>query len=105
MRLDGRGTLEEQISRSVRRDVLEGRFRPGARLPSTRTPARELGVSRNTVQAAYDELSAEGCLTSAVEASSGATRSSSTVVPAKLEQPESASTWPSSLTSLMLTPA
>jgi Bacterial regulatory proteins, gntR family len=37
----------------VPRAILEGRLRPGARLPSIRTLAVELGSSRNTVLAAW----------------------------------------------------
>lgn len=37
--------------------------RPGTRLPSTRLLARMLGVSRNTILTAYEELAAEGLVT------------------------------------------
>ena len=60
VRLDGEGTLQRQAYRALRGAILEGRLRPGERLPSTRECARELGVSRNTVLAAYDQLVAEG---------------------------------------------
>ena len=39
---------------------------PGTRLPSTRAVARELGVARNTVIAAFEQLVAEGLLCSRV---------------------------------------
>jgi DNA-binding transcriptional MocR family regulator len=38
---------------------------PGARLPSSRTLAADLGVARNTGARAYSEIVAEGWLTSA----------------------------------------
>jgi GntR family transcriptional regulator/MocR family aminotransferase len=46
----------------LRQAVLEGRLRPGARLPATRFLAHELGISRNTVLSAYDQLASEGFL-------------------------------------------
>jgi GntR family transcriptional regulator/MocR family aminotransferase len=42
--------------------MLDGRLAPGRRLPATRLLARELGVSRNTVSGAFDQLRAEGYL-------------------------------------------
>ena len=43
-----------QLYEQVRRAVLSGRLGPGARLPSSRTLASELGLSRATVIQAYD---------------------------------------------------
>ncbi|HEV7372434.1 PLP-dependent aminotransferase family protein [Arenibaculum sp.] len=54
--------LFRQIYRRLRDAVLSGALLPGARLPSSRSLARELGVSRNTVVTALDELVAEGYL-------------------------------------------
>jgi GntR family transcriptional regulator / MocR family aminotransferase len=54
--------LFQQLYRQLRQAVLEGRARPGARLPATRFLARELGISRNTVLTAYDQLASEGFL-------------------------------------------
>jgi GntR family transcriptional regulator/MocR family aminotransferase len=54
--------LHRQIYAEVREAVLAGRLAAGARLPSTRTLAEELGVSRNTVLTAFDQLLAEGYL-------------------------------------------
>ncbi|WP_207480867.1 MocR-like pyridoxine biosynthesis transcription factor PdxR [Arenibaculum pallidiluteum] len=56
----GDAPLFRQIYRRLRDAVLSGALAPGARLPSTRTLAQELGVSRNTVVAAIEELAAEG---------------------------------------------
>jgi GntR family transcriptional regulator/MocR family aminotransferase len=42
--------------------MLDGRLPPGRRLPASRLLARELGVSRNTVNGALDQLRAEGYL-------------------------------------------
>ncbi len=49
-----------QVFEQLRSAILDGRLRSGRRLPSTRALAKELGVSRNTVMAAYDQLFAEG---------------------------------------------
>jgi len=49
-----------QIADGVRTAAGDGRLRSGHRLPATRDLARQLGVNRNTVVAAYDELAAEG---------------------------------------------
>ncbi|MGW1953516.1 MocR-like pyridoxine biosynthesis transcription factor PdxR [Streptomyces sp. NPDC001920] len=51
------------LERALRDAVRGGRLAPGERLPATRQLAAELGVSRNTVKAAYDQLVAEGYLT------------------------------------------
>jgi GntR family transcriptional regulator/MocR family aminotransferase len=42
--------------------MLDGRLPPGHRLPATRLLARDLGVSRNTVGGAFEQLRAEGYL-------------------------------------------
>ena len=51
-----------QLYDSIRQAVLEGRLHAGAALPPSRGLAAELGVSRNTVTLAYDQLAAEGYL-------------------------------------------
>ncbi len=62
--LDGEGEapLFQRLYRQLRQAVLDGRLRPGARLPATRALAEELGISRNTVLTAYDQLASEGFL-------------------------------------------
>ena len=56
----GRQSLQHQIVRQIRQFILAGRLRQGARMPSTRGLAHELGVSRITVTLAYDQLASEG---------------------------------------------
>lgn len=51
-----------RLARAIAADVRRGRLRPGDAVPGTRELARELGVHRNTVVAAYRELVAEGWL-------------------------------------------
>lgn len=62
--------LHRQLYDQLRELILNGRLGGGARLPSSRTLARELGVSRNTVTGAFDQLFAEGYLEGRVGAGS-----------------------------------
>ena len=52
--------LSLQIVRQLQEAIEAGSVAGGTRLPSTRSLARTLGVSRNTVLTAYDELAARG---------------------------------------------
>lgn len=54
----------EQICAAIRARAISGELQAGSRLPATRVFASELGVSRATVVTAYDQLIAEGYLTS-----------------------------------------
>ncbi|WP_417277594.1 PLP-dependent aminotransferase family protein [Celeribacter sp.] len=56
------GPLFLAIAEAITHDITRGRLRPGARLPGTRALAQELGVHRNTVDAAYQELLMQGWL-------------------------------------------
>ncbi len=53
----------EQIERSLRENIRTGRLPAGTRLPSTRSLAAELEISRGVVTEAYGQLAAEGYLT------------------------------------------
>jgi GntR family transcriptional regulator/MocR family aminotransferase len=57
-------SLRAQLETSLRSAIRTGRLRPGSRLPSSRTLAADLQVTRGVVVAAYDQLTAEGYLTS-----------------------------------------
>lgn len=48
--------LTEQIRSGITQGIREGRLKPGARMPSCRDLAVQLGVARGTVRAAYDML-------------------------------------------------
>jgi GntR family transcriptional regulator/MocR family aminotransferase len=51
---------------AIRAEILDGLIEPGHRLPATRDLARQYGLSRGTVVAAFDLLQAEGYVESAV---------------------------------------
>ncbi len=53
-------SLPTQISESIRNMTMSGALSPGDHLPSTRSLAQRLSVSRGTVVAAYEQLIAEG---------------------------------------------
>jgi GntR family transcriptional regulator / MocR family aminotransferase len=50
------------LSASLRAAILEGRLRPGTRLPSTRELATQHRLSRGTIVAAFEQLRSEGYL-------------------------------------------
>lgn len=52
--------LHRQVYDGLRDAIVAGRLAPGARLPSTRALAADLGVARNTVALAFDQLRTEG---------------------------------------------
>lgn len=52
--------IYQQIARVVAEEVQRGRLSPGTPLPGTRAMSELLGVHRNTVTAAYQELIAQG---------------------------------------------
>lgn len=56
--------LYEQIYQYIRGELETGNIRAGERLPSGRILSRNLGVSRSTVDQAYDQLLAEGYMIS-----------------------------------------
>ncbi len=60
--------LHRQIYNSFRAAIVDGRLRPGQRIPSSRVLATEIGVSRFPVLNAYAQLLAEGYLESRVGA-------------------------------------
>lgn len=60
--------LHRQVYDAYRAAMVDGRLRPGQRIPSTRVLASEIGVSRFPVLNAYAQLLAEGYLESRVGA-------------------------------------
>ncbi|HEV2783743.1 MAG TPA: PLP-dependent aminotransferase family protein [Actinophytocola sp.] len=56
--------MHRQVEAAIRDNIRSGRLRLGTALPATRTLAADLGVSRGVVVEAYQQLVAEGYLTS-----------------------------------------
>jgi GntR family transcriptional regulator / MocR family aminotransferase len=65
---------------SLRAEILHGRLRPGARLPSTRDLASQCGLARGTIVNAFEQLKSEGY----VEGNVGSGTYVSKVLPEKL---------------------
>ena len=59
---DSSEPLSRQIALYLEELVRRGHIAPGARLPSSRSLARTLGVSRETVETAFDELAARSMI-------------------------------------------
>jgi GntR family transcriptional regulator len=56
------GTLYQQLVDRLKREVSEGRLKPGSPLPSFRQLAEDMLVSIITVKRAYEELEREGII-------------------------------------------
>jgi len=66
LQLAASGPLYRRIYDALREEILSGELAAGTALPGTRTLARDLGVSRIVVLAAFEQLAAEGYIESAV---------------------------------------
>jgi len=55
--------LRAQVEDGLREAIRSGRLAPGERLPSSRALAADLGITRGVVVDAYDQLAAEGYVT------------------------------------------
>jgi GntR family transcriptional regulator / MocR family aminotransferase len=56
----GKHDLWRWLYTELRGAILDGRLKPGARMPSTRSLGMQYSLSRGTVVAAFDQLQAEG---------------------------------------------
>jgi GntR family transcriptional regulator/MocR family aminotransferase len=61
--LGAEGGRRSRLEAALREAIRSGRLSTGTPLPSTRGLARELGLSRGTVTAAYDQLAEQGYVT------------------------------------------
>lgn len=62
IKLDGHGPLYQQLTKSLRRAIIEGHYQSGEKLPASRVLAKTLAISRNVVISCYEQLAAEGYL-------------------------------------------
>src|SRR5262249_26548884 len=76
---------------ALRAEILDGRLRPGARLPATRDLARQYRLSRGTIVNAFEQLVAEGYLEGRVGAGTFVSRGLRDGVRAPAERPASPS--------------
>jgi GntR family transcriptional regulator/MocR family aminotransferase len=80
--------LFKQLYQEIRAAILENRLSAGLRLPSSRELASDLGVSRNTVLNAYEQLLAEGYIQGKVGSGSYVSHLSQSTMPAPLVKAE-----------------
>lgn len=57
---DARSSRQQRLYACLRAAILRGTIAPGTQLPASRVLAQELGVARNSVLYAYEQLAAEG---------------------------------------------
>jgi GntR family transcriptional regulator / MocR family aminotransferase len=88
-----RSPLHRQLREHLRGAILDGRLAAGTRLPSTRTLARLLRVTRTVTCSAYDELVAEGYLEARPGSGTYVGRDLPAVMPARRPVSEVAPRW------------
>ena len=64
LQADSKKCLYEQIYEYIQCEIKEGKLLQGERLPSTRSLAEDLQISRSTVEMAYEQLQSEGYIES-----------------------------------------
>ncbi len=83
-------TLHQHIYGNLRSLILQRALRPGTRLPSSRTLAADLGISRNVVISAYARLESEGYIESRHGSGSYVVDLPGAALPARAPTPEQA---------------
>jgi GntR family transcriptional regulator/MocR family aminotransferase len=76
--------LHRQLYEALRRAILDGKLCAGDRLPSSRELTQDLGLSRNTVVAALNQLGVEGYLSSHVGSGTFVSDSAPRIAPRRL---------------------
>ncbi|MCX4155041.1 MULTISPECIES: MocR-like pyridoxine biosynthesis transcription factor PdxR [Paraburkholderia] len=84
---DANDGLQRWLYKALRQAIISGRLPEGSVLPGSRTLARQYGLARGTVAAAYEQLLAEGYL----DARAGSGTRVSAVLPDQRQQVKSAS--------------
>jgi GntR family transcriptional regulator/MocR family aminotransferase len=92
VRAEGRGSLSVRIAQAIIEEIQRGRLTAGDSLPGTRDLAKDLEVNRKTVVQAYDELAAQGWVTTDQRRGTFIARNISDGAPEKFE-PEPAQTF------------
>src|SRR5271156_751244 len=91
LRHDARIPLHRQIETSIREAIRAGQLAHGSSLPPTRVLASDLGVSRGVVVEAYQQLTAEGYLSSRTggytQVATGPAPTASSLTPARQPKP------------------
>jgi GntR family transcriptional regulator/MocR family aminotransferase len=99
------GPLYRKLIRHIENLIAAGELQVGERLPSSREFAAQLGVSRNTVVNAFEELQARGVLTSFTGKGTFVARSSKVAEnlasQSKVARPQSLDTWEAKLSKRM----
>src|SRR5699024_1701704 len=80
--------IPTQLTTQIRQLIAEQVLSPGDHIPSTRVLAKQLGVSRGGVAAAYDQLAAEGYFVTAHGSGTTINPSLHQLKPQELEAPE-----------------
>jgi GntR family transcriptional regulator / MocR family aminotransferase len=88
-------SLADQLAERLRQAIRQGRIPEGARLPSSRAFADQLGVARNTVVRAYETLAMEGIVESRAASGFYASRAAGEASPAEPSGPPALSDAPS----------
>lgn len=65
-RRDAGLSIQQQLYLRIRELIMTGELSIGQRMPSSRVLAEELGIARNTVAAAFEQLQSEGYLVSKI---------------------------------------
>lgn len=90
MGMDGEKLLHRQVQHGIRSAILAARLAPGDRIPSTRALSKALGVSRNTIVVAIEQLTAEGYLSARVGSGTFVSSRPAVALPAPKSTPAAA---------------